>query len=113
MRGLCQLAISNRSPQLQSTRGTLSNDEHYHLAPTQQRRQVTFKKSSPGRDTKKKQFLPSTSGDRQSLKADDSWPLSWAEEPEDLGCPPELDPQVQEFLSGEGVSYTGNDDDST
>ena len=68
--------------------------------------------SSPGRETKVKQFLPSTSGDRQSPKANDFQPLSWAEEPEDFGYPPELDSQVQEFLSGAGVPYAGDDDDS-
>ena len=50
-------------------------------SPTQPRRQVTFNKSIPGRDTEVKQFLPSTSGDRQSLEANDSQPLSWEEEP--------------------------------
>ena len=37
MRGLCWMAISNRSPQWQSARGTLSKDEHYHLAPPNQK----------------------------------------------------------------------------
>ena len=78
-------------------------------SPTWPRRQVTFKESSPGRGTEVKQFLPSTSGDRQSLEATDSQLLSWAEESKDLGYPPKLDPQMQEFLSRVGVIYTGNE----
>ena len=107
-----EVAINNRSLQWWSTGGTLCKDKHHHLAPPQPRRQVTFEKSSPMRDTKVKQFLPSTSGDRLSWEANDSWPLSWAEGPEDLGCPPELDLQVQEFLSRAGAPYAGNNDDS-
>ena len=57
-----------------------------------------------------KQFLTSTSGDRQSLKANDFQLLFWAEESQDLGCPPKLDPQVPEFLSGAEVPYTDDDD---
>ena len=63
--------------------------------------------------------------DNPSNEADDSLPLSWADkmaqgdqpgwsqpEPEDLGCLPKLDPQVQEFLSGEGMPCAGDEDDS-
>ena len=56
-----------------------------------------------------KLFLPSASGDRQSQEVNDSQLLSWAEGPEDLGCPPKLDPHVQMFLSRVGVPYIDND----
>ena len=59
-----------------------------------------------------KQLLPSTSGDRQSLEANDSQPQSWAEEPKDLGYPPKLNPQVKEFLSGRKTPCTGDEEDS-
>ena len=80
-------------------------------SPTQPRKQVTFEDPSPGRDTNVKQVIPSPSGDRQSLEATGSWPLSWAEEPQELGHLPELDPHVQVFLSGAGAPYTIDDDD--
>ena len=103
---------SATGPPLAVCKGDSVKRQTLSPSPTQPRRKVTFKQSSLWRDTEVNQFHPSTSGDRQSLKADDSWLLSWTEEPEGLGCSPELDPQVQEFLSGEGVPYAGNNDDS-
>ena len=67
--------------------------------PMQPRRQVIFKAS---RDTEVKQTSPPTTPDKWSMEATGSRLQSWAEEPEDLGHPPELDPHVQEFLSGKG-----------
>ena len=81
-------------------------------SPIQPWRQVNFKKSSPVRDTEVKQFLPSTYGDRQTIEADNSQLLSWAEEPEELGFLPKLNPQVQEFLSGREIPCTGDEEDS-
>ena len=71
-------------------------------SPVRLRRRVTFKESSPNRDTEVKQAPPPTSAGRQIPEAAGSQLQPWAEEPKDLGHPPELDPLVQEFLSGTG-----------
>ena len=59
--------------------------------------------------------------DSLNIEASDSQPLSWEDKmaqgewsqpkPKDLGCLPKLNPQVQEFLSGEGMPYPGDEDD--
>ena len=76
-------------------------------SPMQPRRCVIFEDS---RDTEVKQTSPSTTPDKWSLEAAGSRLQSWTEEPKDLGHPPELDPCMQEFLSGTGSSGGDRDE---
>ena len=80
--------------------------------PVRPRKQVTFQDSSPRRNTKVKQVVPSTSGNRQSLKGYWFTAAVLGRRTQGLGYPPELDPQALAFLSGAGAPYTGDDDDS-
>ena len=79
-------------------------------SPVRLRRRVTFEDSSPSGDTEVKQASPPTTGGRQSLEATGSWLQPWAEEPENLGHPPDLNPLVQEFLYGTGSPDGGEDE---
>ena len=65
MGGLFQLPIKNQSPPSGSLQGDSVKRQASSPSPTWPRRQVTFEQTS-------------TSGDWQSLGADDSHPLSWA-----------------------------------
>ena len=77
-------------------------------SPVRPKRWVTFEDPT---DTKVKQTSPPTAPNRQNLEATGSRLRSLAEEPDDLGHSPELDPCVQEFLSGTG-SPGGDRDES-
>ena len=58
---------------------------------------------------KHQQLLATVLGGWNGLRDQSDWSQPKLK---DLGCPPELDPQVQEFLSGEGLPCTGDKDDS-
>ena len=76
-------------------------------SPVRPKRQVTFEDP---KDTEVKWTSPTATPNRQNLEAAGSRLQSWAEAPDDLGHPPELDPCVTEFLSRTGLLGGGGDD---
>ena len=89
--------VGGRPPHWQTTQGNLQGGRLPHPVL-----------SDPGGGSPLKTSPPTTTG-RQSPEAASSQLQPWAEEPKDLEHPSELDPLVQEFLSGTG-SPRGEED---